>query len=489
LVHFLTLAGKGALAAAAFEEAVRSFRRALSHLTEVHIRERADLLSSLAIAERGLEPWEVSCADLSEALDIYITLDDRQMIARSCARLIGIFVWAGRPQEAIETARRGLSHLGAELNSDRVRLLAVIGQAYGAAGSWEPANEVLSEALNLASHLCDPKLIARVLRARSAVDYHFLQLREAAADGEKAVSAETGPWERAINLQYLCQTLLCLGRLDEAAKIRDELEPLATRMNQSYSIERCRVTRAELEFGKSPDLSKLETVLQQTLNLDPTMPFLFWHVFSELQLSQVEFLYGNWAKVLQRAQEICRLEADSFLRGAGIGILFRQMAYGGDQISALAILDEKRPWLPHSGRPNTIGSWWMLALVIEGLFVLGEHSQARELYPLTRELVATEAIALWPIFRFTHTVAGMAAAAAREWEAAEDYFQTAMQHAESFPHLLEQAEIRRFHAMMLLERAGQGDHEKARGLLHQARETYQQIGMRAHLEISQILLN
>jgi predicted ATPase len=109
LVHFLTLAGKGALAAAAYEEAVRGFRRALSYLTEVDIRERADLLSSLAIAERGLERCEASSADLGEALDIYITLRDRRMIARSCTHLIGIFIWAGRPQEAIETARRGLS--------------------------------------------------------------------------------------------------------------------------------------------------------------------------------------------------------------------------------------------------------------------------------------------------------------------------------------------------------------------------------------------
>jgi tetratricopeptide (TPR) repeat protein len=411
------------------------------------------------------------------------------MIARSCARLIGIFIWAGRPQEAIETARRGLSDLGADLNSDRVRLLAVIGQAYGAAGSWEPANEVLSEALNLASHLCDRKLMPRVLGARSTVDYHFLQLREAAADGEKAVSAETGPWERAINLQYLCQTLLCLGRLDDAAKIRDELEALATRMNQSYLIARCRVTRAELEFGKTPDLSKLETALQQTLNLDPTMPFLFWHVFFALQLSQVEFLRGNWAKVLQRAQEICRFEADTFFCGAGIGTLFRQMAYGGDQIGALAIAQEKRTWLPRSGRPNTSGSWWMLALVIEGLFILGEHSQARELYPLTRELVATGAVALWPIFRFTHTVAGMAAAAAREWEAAEDYFLTAMQHAESFPHLLEQAEIRRFHAMMLLDRASQGDHERARAFLNDALQSYEQIRMPGHVVLTRALLD
>jgi hypothetical protein len=129
----------------------------------------------------------------------------------------------------------------------------------------------------------------------------------------------------------------------------------------------------------------------------------------------------------------------------------------------------------------------MLALVIEGLFILGEHSQARELYPLTRELVATEAVALWPIFRFTHTVAGMAAAAAREWKAAEDHFQVAMRQTESLPNVFEQAEIRRFHAMMLIHRATPGDREKARALLYEADKIYMHVGMPRHCEIVQTL--
>jgi hypothetical protein len=130
----------------------------------------------------------------------------------------------------------------------------------------------------------------------------------------------------------------------------------------------------------------------------------------------------------------------------------------------------------------------MLALVIEGLVVLGEQSQARELYPLTRQLVDTGAVALWPIFRFTHTVAGMAAAAAHQWEAAEDHFQTALHQAEAVPHRLEQAEIRRFHAMMLIDRAAPGDREEARRLLSEARETYTRIGMPRHIEMTRTLL-
>jgi tetratricopeptide (TPR) repeat protein len=165
------------------------------------------------------------------------------------------------------------------------------------------------------------------------------------------------------------------------------------------------------------------------------------------------------------------------------------MAYAGDRAGALAILDENRSLLPRSGQPNASGSWLMLPLVIEGLVILGEQSRAAQLYPLVRELIETGAAVLWPISRFTHTIAGVAAAAARQWEAAEEHFQTAMQQAEGVPHLLEQAEIRRFRAMMLVDRAGPGDRKKARTLLSEALETYTSIGMPRHIDLAQTLLD
>jgi len=154
----------------------------------------------------------------------------------------------------------------------------------------------------------------------------------------------------------------------------------------------------------------------------------------------------------------------------------------------LALLEKHRASLPVSGRDKIRGSWWMLLMVAEGLAMLGEQSQAGQLYPLVRELVGTGAVALWPIYRFTHTIAGMAAGAAHQWEAAEDHFQTALQQAESFPQHLELAEIRRFHAMMLLNRAAPGDRKKAQKLLREALETYSYIGMPRHSEITQNLL-
>ncbi len=134
------------------------------------------------------------------------------------------------------------------------------------------------------------------------------------------------------------------------------------------------------------------------------------------------------------------------------------------------------------------GSWWMLALVVEGLVMLGEQAQAGELYPLVRELIDTRAVVFSPIPRYTQTIAGLAAAGAHQWEAAEKHFQVASRQADFFPDRLEQAEIRRFHAMMLSDRADPGDREKARTLLNEALETYTLIGMPRHVEMTQVLL-
>lgn len=170
-------------------------------------------------------------------------------------------------------------------------------------------------------------------------------------------------------------------------------------------------------------------------------------------------------------------------------MLFQQLAYARDRGGALEILRENRAWLPVRGRYNTIGSWWMLALVIEGLAMLGEQSQAGQLYPLARELVDTGAVVLFPFCRFTQTIAGIAAAAARHWEAAEEHFENAMRQAESYPNLLEQAEIRRFRAMMLMDRAAKDDYEAAKRMLGEALSSYVEMGMPRHSEIVRALLD
>jgi hypothetical protein len=64
-----------------------------------------------------------------------------------------------------------------------------------------------------------------------------------------------------------------------------------------------------------------------------------------------------------------------------------------------------------------------------------------------------------------------------------------MQQAENFPQRIEQAEIRRFRAMMLIDRGARGDRGEAQRLLNEALLSYRQIGMPRHLELTHTLLS
>jgi tetratricopeptide (TPR) repeat protein len=492
LVRYLTLAGNSALDAAAFEEARTSFQTALSHQTAVSAKERAELLARLAMAESGLGRWDAALAKLGETVEICINLKDREMIGKSFSQLTDALVLAGRFQEAAGAARRGLAYLEGDVSVERVLLLDGLSQAVAWAEGYEPAHTALQEAMKLASQLADPKLVAKVVGVRSIINFHFFRLREAVDDGfqcEQMGGSNAPPWQRAVQLRALYPSLVYLGRTEEAARVANELEPFARKTGQSFPIALCRTISAWAKFGKAPDIAKLETDLLEVSSTYQTAQFGFWVVVSEAQLSLVDLYRGDWAGALSHAQASRRAEPGSSSEGVGAGTLFRQMAYAGDRTGALASFDENRKWMPSEGQENPRGSWSMLALVIEGFAMLGERSRAAELYPLGRELISTGAVALWPISRLTQTVAGIAAAAAHGWEAAKEHFQIAMQQAESFPNFLEQAEIRRFRAMMLIDRDSPTDRKKAQRLLSEALESYQRVGMPRHIEMTQALLD
>ncbi|HEV3365650.1 MAG TPA: hypothetical protein VG795_16220, partial [Acidimicrobiia bacterium] len=82
--------------------------------------------------------------------------------------------------------------------------------------------------------------------------------------------------------------------------------------------------------------------------------------------------------------------------------------------------------------------------------------------------------------RLVERVAGIAAAAAGDWENAEWHYSTALTQAENLPHVLEKLHTRRWYARMLLDRSGPGDKGKATQLFGEAREGYRRLGMPRH---------
>lgn len=243
-----------------------------------------------------------------------------------------------------------------------------------------------------------------------------------------------------------------------------------------------------IEFSKFPDFNNLERWTQRDLEITE-LAKLGASATSFAQLAMAEFFRGNWDMGLARAQEACRLEFPNAFEGFGTGMLFRQLAYRNDHRDALRLLDQNRSKLPRLGEPSPVGSWAMLVLIEEGLFVLGERLLAAEFYPLLSHAAESGTIMLIAVSRFMHTGAAIAATAKQQWELADHHFQIATRQASEFPHLLEQAEIDRFYGQMLLERNARGDREKARGLVTEAIASYERFEMPRHVQLARSLLN
>ena len=89
----------------------------------------------------------------------------------------------------------------------------------------------------------------------------------------------------------------------------------------------------------------------------------------------------------------------------------------------------------------------------------------------------------------TEKTAGIAAAAGGHWSDADVHFERARQQADEIPHRIDQADVPRWWAWMLLERDGPGDRDRARELLGHARGIYDEIGMPIHVKIANELLD
>ena len=78
---------------------------------------------------------------------------------------------------------------------------------------------------------------------------------------------------------------------------------------------------------------------------------------------------------------------------------------------------------------------------------------------------------------FVRTRAAVAATAGGHWEVAERHFAISEEHAKRMKNRLEQTELRRLRARMLLDRDGPGDGAEAAELLGKALIDYRRYGM------------
>ena len=485
-IRFLILASDQAVEAGAISSGLEQIERALSLVDDGDTSTRITLLWKRGIARRGLGQLMEAIQDWQTALDLSSAGTDRNMVTALCQELAHSYAWAGQPMLGVTAAERGLAVLGSEASSDRCRLLGARAWNLSMACDFEHAAPLMRETLAMSEQLRDSPLQGESLLLSSWHHYLCMQRREQ-ADACRRAEQLLRPTrdlakiaEALVNLQMAS---IQIGRPGDIARTENEARTLSEllgrfdiRVHQLYS----EALRDWLIVGS---LDGLDAGLLRARDVAGA-----WGWLAESGQSQALLWRGQIEPATDRARDSVAHEPPAGTHtGPGWGMLFLCECTAGRREAALTLLEERAASLPRGGHLNPIGAWCALFKVVEGLALLGESQRAATLYPLVLEAVRKDNVVTFDASHLLDTVAGIAAAAARQWDAAESHYQAAIRTADVMPFVSAQGDARYWYARMLIDRGAPEDRATARALLETALAVYGKVGMPWHVARAEAL--
>jgi hypothetical protein len=345
------------------------------------------------------------------------------------------------------------------------------------------------ETLGLATRLRIPRLSALVWMDRVIDLVHANHLDRIAQEVERAFElqrAAGAKWELAHTQMIALFGWFGTGRLDQIADDRlDGFERLAQQVGYYGQLGFIQLIKAARRFTQGdfrvsiPLRHAIDFFEKQGagMSMEPMA-----------MLGLLELWQGREVESVQTFEHLPTGKVIPVWEGWAASHQLLAMAYGGAR-DTRAFLDNHRSWLPIAGEPNRGGSWLLLPAMVEALAMLGDCRRAFELYPLLPELLETGTVITYGAgLGLVEKTAGIAAAAGGRWSDAEVHFERARQQADEIPHRIDQADVPRWWAWMLLERDGPGDRDQARELLGHARGIYDEIGTPIHVKIANELM-
>lgn len=491
LLRFLTLAADRAVAGAAYAEALQLYERALAY-DEADLGFRGALLFGRGVARHGVGDWQAAVEDWHAAVDAYERAGDADGVATVALRIVLRMSASGRVPEGLEMAARGLGALGHGVHPARVRLLAVTAKITSLACDYPPAVAALGEAFTDAEVLDDSRLLGEVLTYKGMVHWTHMEVTAGAgatSESLRLLDPAADAWAVSESMWELVGCLLLSGRLGEVLKNMTPLEAAAARPGNPIALYAALLYRALLAAADG-SLDEMESWATETIAFCERAG-LPWGSAAHGYLGWLGLWRGRWEDARTSFEDAARREPPGFFRGADPAGLAMCLAYCGEREQALEVLKQLRHdgKLPRPGTRNPLGAWSALLSAIEALIVLGECEQAGAHYPLVVEGIATGAVLdLWG-GRSLERFAGMAAAAGSRWDDAERHYERALRQAKEIAHRVEQAEVRRCYATMLLQRARPADQERARSLAQEAIQQYVALGMNGRVALTQQLVS
>jgi tetratricopeptide (TPR) repeat protein len=479
LVHYLTIAGERALDAAAFDDAVGYFEKALPLMPNDGQLGRAQLLERLAMALRSVGRWEDALGTMNDALDRYEALGQVEAIGRLGSAMVYQLGWTARFVEGMQVGRRTLAALGNTVSADRARLLAWLAFAISIGGDYVAAKATFDQARALAEQVGNQRAMADVLHMQSIHHMVYAEFAEGVRAGlhaAKVFEQERALWDLCSVQGFVIYQDGALGSREQAARLADKTLGIAKRLGhlgaeQLVLIDR---TRRAAMLG---DLPQVEALAPQIVDIGERGG-LPWRYVGHLYLGLAAHWQGNTEQAEAELRSAVELEPPGAFAGQCAAVLARHLAYHGRANEVMELLESGRSKLPGLDRVNSWGSWLCMLNFVEACYLCDLYDQAASMAPLVERALELLGRSYVPYDgRLVDTYAGLAATAARRWEEAERYFGIAREVAAQMSNRVELADLYRLHARMLLDRGGTGDHERAAEMLQEASSAYRTFGM------------
>jgi len=491
-VRYLDLAGQRALSAAAFEDALRNYENALAIIPPGDLELEATIKRGLGQAYRSLGRWEECQRMWSDAIDIYEGLGRSELVGSLCAEQAVQLTWGLRYEEALLVAGRGLGAVGEEPSSDRAVLLALSGVTLSIAGNYRAGDEMTAEAVALAKQLGEPAPLGFALGTRAIHHWAYLELRpcvELARESLRIASEAGQLWRQADVGAFPAISLHILGRDAEATEILDQIEPVAERIGHRQTAALCYRIRNMIEARGPGYVELLSRFVEIDRENTQVFPSGSWEMDYHCYTAVAKYYAGDLEAALASAQRSIEGDVLWVWDMTYQGVLMLVQASLGDGEAAMASFAEIDRHRPAPAERATLGFWAGLSIAVEALILLGERPKAAATRPLLDRAIEAGVVVLPYTNRLVQVSAALAAWADGDWLAAQEHLAHGEVDAGKSGDLIQDADIKRFRALMLLDRSAAGDIDVAGQLLREAAEEYGRIGMPHHVAVVEALLN
>jgi len=491
-VHYLSRAGKRALAATAYEEGTRLYQTALEALDRQETPDepqRCDLLLALGEARWKVGETPGATESFLQAAAVARKLGLPELLARAALGLAGPAVPSGSVDKlVVNRLERALEALSKEDSALRARVLASLAVQLLYADAHERRAAVSQEAVAIARRVGDTGVLADALSARHVAIWGPENVDERLTVATEIVQLAEEAGNQWQALQGHLLRLIDLLELGDIPAVDVEIEAhaqLAEELRQPFHLWRTvlvRVMRALLagRFEESERLIQQGVLVGQRAGQADVLQFLGVQMFAlRREQGRLEELETPVQNLIQQYPAVPAWRA-------ALGYLYSELGREADARSALESLAGSEL----ASLPRDIN--WLIAVTLlsETCAFLGDPRQAARLYDILlpyagrNVIVGNAAACNGPASRHL----ALLAATMGRWDEAERHFEEALEMNVRMGARPGFAHTQYGYARMLLDRDGSGDRDKAFRLVTEALAIYREIGMPKHTEMAEALL-